>query len=125
VQLRLVPTNAPYLRGARLLIAADCTAFASPEFHRVLLPGKICLIGCPKLDDPAAYREKLAVLIRENDIESIDVVHMEVPCCAGLVRLVEGAVEDAWASLPLNLIRIGIDGTVQERKSVEFRFVEK
>jgi len=123
VQLRLVPVNAPTLRRARLLVAADCTAFATPEFHRALLPGRICLVGCPKLDDAAAYREKLAALIRENDIPSIDVAYMEVPCCMGLVRLVEGAVEDARVPVSLNLIRIGIDGSIQERRSVEFRFV--
>lgn len=122
VQLRLVPVNAPYLQGAHLLLAADCTAFAHPAFHRDFLPGKVCLVGCPKLDDPGAYREKLARILGTGSIRSLEVVTMEVPCCSGLVRLAQEAVEEARASIPVTFVRVGIDGSVQERRTVEYRF---
>ena len=110
VQLKLVPVSAPYLKNASLLMAADCTAFAYPGFHSELLPGKICLIGCPKLDDTDFYKEKLVQIIRENGIRSIEVVYMEVPCCGGLVRLVQDAIKDSKALVPLKLIKISVDG---------------
>ena len=122
VQLRLVPENAPYLQGAHLLLAADCTAFAHPAFHRDFLPGKVCLVGCPKLDDPGAYREKLARILGTGSVRSLEVVTMEVPCCSGLVRLAQEAVEEARASIPVTFVRVGIDGAVQERRTVEYRF---
>ncbi|EFQ24828.1 4Fe-4S ferredoxin iron-sulfur binding domain protein [Aminomonas paucivorans DSM 12260] len=122
VQLRLVPENAPYLQGAHLLLAADCTAFAHPAFHRDFLPGKVCLVGCPKLDDSGAYREKLARILGTGSVRSLEVVTMEVPCCSGLVRLAQEAVEEARASIPVTFVRVGIDGAVQERRTVEYRF---
>ena len=110
VQLSLVPVTAPYLDRASLLIAADCTAFAFPDFHRRFLKGKVALIGCPKLDDAGFYREKLANIIQMNQVEFIHVVYMEVPCCGGLVRLVQGAVADSGCKVPVKLTKIGIGG---------------
>lgn len=112
VQLSLVPVNAPYLERASLLMAADCTAFAYPDFHRRFMKGKVAIIGCPKLDDAAFYREKLAKIIKTNEIEFIHVVYMEVPCCGGLVRLVQGAVADSGCKVPVKLTKIGIGGEI-------------
>jgi len=114
VQIRLVPVQAPYFQGAHLLIAADCVPFAFADFHRRLLSGKVVLIGCPKLDDVEFYREKLAEIFRQNDIRSVEVAHMEVPCCFGLVQLVRFALADAGKEIPLLLTKIGIRGTVCE-----------
>ncbi|MHC1761519.1 MAG: ATP-binding protein [Negativicutes bacterium] len=114
VQLSLLPVNAPYLERASLLMAADCTAFAFPDFHRRFMKGKIAVIGCPKLDDAGFYREKLANIIQANDIEFIHVVYMEVPCCGGLVRLVQGAVADSGHKVPVKLTKIGIGGEILE-----------
>jgi ferredoxin len=122
VQLTLVPVNAPYLKGADLLLAADCTAFACPGFHERFLEGRVLLAGCPKLDDAAFYEEKLASILSGNGIRSLEVVYMEVPCCGGLVRLAQSAVEKARASLSLVLTRVGIEGDVLEREVVKYRF---
>jgi ferredoxin len=123
VQITLVPPTAPYLRGARLVIAADCTAFAYADFHRRFLgdpfgklrAGRVLLVGCPKLDDAAFYRDKLAQVIAANDIEDIEVVYMEVPCCSGLVRTVREAMEEVGRQIPLALTKIGIHGEIKER----------
>lgn len=112
VQLSLVPVNAPYLERASLLLAADCTAFAYPDFHRRFLKGKVALIGCPKLDDAGFYREKLANIIKTNAIDFIHVVYMEVPCCGGLVRLVQGAVADSGQKVPVKLTKISLGGEI-------------
>ena len=114
VQFSLLPINAPYLERASLLMAADCTAFAYPDFHRRFMKGKVAIIGCPKLDDAGMYREKLAKVIQANDIEFIHVVYMEVPCCGGLVRLVQGAVSDSGHKVPVKLTKISIGGEILE-----------
>ena len=114
LQLSLMPINAPYLERATLLMAADCTAFAYPDFHRHFVKGKVAIIGCPKLDDDAAYREKLAKNIQSNHIEFIHVVYMEVPCCGGLVRLVQQAVADSGCKVPVKLTKIGIGGEIKD-----------
>ena len=114
LQLSLMPINAPYLERASLLMAADCTAFAYPDFHRHFVKGKVAIIGCPKLDDAAAYRDKLAKIIQANHIEFIHVVYMEVPCCGGLVRLVQQAVADSGRQVPVKLTKIGIDGEIKD-----------
>ena len=114
LQLSLMPINAPYLERATLLMAADCTAFAYPDFHRHFVKGKVAIIGCPKLDDAAAYREKLAKIIQTNHIEFIHVVYMEVPCCGGLVRLVQQAVADSGCKVPVKLTKIGIGGEIKD-----------
>jgi Fe-S-cluster-containing hydrogenase component 2 len=114
VQLSLVPTQAPYFDGARLLIAADCVPFALAGFHSRLLEGRILLIGCPKLDAADEYQEKLAEIFRENDIREVEVAHMEVPCCYGLVHLVQLALEASGKRIPLTLRKIGIRGGILE-----------
>jgi Pyruvate/2-oxoacid:ferredoxin oxidoreductase delta subunit len=127
VQIMLVPPTAPYLKGARLVIAADCTAFAYADFHRRFLgdplgklgAGRVLLVGCPKLDDVALYRTKLAQVIGSNDIREIEVVYMEVPCCSGLVRVVREASAEAGQQIPLTLTKIGIRGEVKERTTQE------
>ena len=122
IQLSLVPVNAPYLKGARLVLAADCTAIACPDFHARFLGGKILLMGCPKLDDAAFYQEKIGAILKENAIESIDVVYMEVPCCGGLVRLVQNAIEEARVPVSLTLTKVGIQGETLEKETVRYRF---
>jgi ferredoxin len=110
IQLHLIAPFAPYFRNADLLIAADCTAFALGGFHPALLKGRKLVIACPKLDDTAGYVEKIAELIRLNDLRSLAVAVMTVPCCTGLVRIVKNAAAAAGSPLPVNTIVIGIDG---------------
>ena len=110
-QLKLVPTNAPYLKGAKLLIAADCTAFAYANIHKKFMQGKITLIGCPKLDQ-GTYAEKLCEIIKNNDIKSITVLRMEVPCCGGLSQAVKDAIIKSQKMLPWQIVTISIDGNI-------------
>jgi Pyruvate/2-oxoacid:ferredoxin oxidoreductase delta subunit len=117
VQIHLVPPAAPYLDGADVVIAADCTAFAYADFHRRFLTGRVLLVGCPKLDDAWFYRTKLAEVLSQNDIKSVEVVYMEVPCCSGLVRLVEQALADSRKRVPLTLTKIAIKGEIRESTS--------
>ncbi len=119
VQLRLVPVSAPYLKNAKLVIAADCVPFTFADFHRRFLAGKILLIGCPKLDDAEFYTDKLTEMFNTNDIQTIDVVYVEVPCCFGLVQIVKLAVERSGKKIPLTLTRIGIHGSVLETTGQE------
>ncbi len=119
VQLKLVSPMAPYLSGARLCIAADCTAFAYADFHKDMLAGKVCLIGCPKLDDVGYYLEKLTAIMQHNEIESVDVVYMEVPCCGGLVRAVRQAIADSGRDIPLTLTKVGLEGGIVEKVSTQ------
>ena len=118
VQITLVPPVAPYLQGADLLITADCVPFAYANYHEHFLKGKVVLVGCPKLDDVGAYRKKLAAVFEHNDLKSIEVLHMEVPCCYGLVRLVEQALADAGKAVPTTLVEIGIQGNVLGRREL-------
>lgn len=118
VQMALVPVQAPYLEGAHLLIAADCTAFACPNFHSNFLTGKVCLVGCPKLDETGPYIEKIASIIKLNGTEFIDVVYMEVPCCGGLVRLVEEAVSRSGAPVRLKLTKLSLNGKIMETREI-------
>lgn len=113
VQIILVPPHAPYFENADLLIAADCVAFAYPDFHQDLLKGKILLVGCPKLDDADFYKEKIAQIFKENSIKSITCTHMEVPCCFGLVQIVKEALKASGKQIPLTELTIGVKG---ERK---------
>lgn len=110
VQLHLVPPTAPYFKNAELLIAADCVAFAMGSFHRDLLKGKALAIACPKLDETDSYVPKLATIFRDNDIKSITVAIMEVPCCRGLDILVKQALAQAEKNIPLETLVIGING---------------
>jgi ferredoxin len=116
VQLRLVPVEAPYFEGADLLIAADCVPFALPEFHSSLLAGHALVIGCPKLDDVDLYVKKLAQIIARNNLRSIRVAHMEVPCCFGLVHIVSEALKESGKAVPAQTVQIGIRGEIQEKK---------
>lgn len=109
VQLKLVPTNAPYFDDADLLIAADCTAYAYGDFHRDFMKGKVTIIGCPKLDS-IDYSEKLMQIFKDNNIRSITVTRMTVPCCGGLSRAVEIAAENCGKEIPLQIITISPDG---------------
>ncbi len=122
IQLRLVPVNAPYLKGADILLAADCTAASIPDFHSKYLNGKILLMGCPKLDDAEAYRKKLADMIRANGFRSIHVVIMEVPCCGGLSRLAENAAEDAGLTLDLKKTVVDVRGKAIKEETLRYRF---
>jgi NAD-dependent dihydropyrimidine dehydrogenase PreA subunit len=112
VQIHLLPLKAQFYRGADLLVAADCCSFAYAGFHQDFIKGHTLAIGCPKLDNAEAYRDKLATIFKENDIRSVSVAYMEVPCCAGLVKLVEGAVKDSGKDIPLTKTKIGIQGAI-------------
>ncbi len=114
VQLHLVPPNAPYFRDSSLVIAADCVPFAYPNFHRDFLRGNSVAIGCPKLDDTEAYAEKISQIIRLSNPKSVTVVHMEVPCCYGLVRLVEEAARKAGYGKDIKDVTITISGEKAE-----------
>ena len=109
VQIKLVPVNAPYFDGARLLIAADCTAYAYAAFHEKFIKGHITLVGCPKLDD-INYADKLTAIIRENNIKSVTVVRMEVPCCGGLEAAARQALQDSGKFIPWQVATISVDG---------------
>lgn len=111
VQIKLVPVNAPYFDGAKLLIAADCTAYAYANFHQKFIRGHITLVGCPKLDD-VDYSEKLTRIIRENNILSVTVVRMEVPCCGGLERAAKAALQNSGKFIPWQVVTISIDGNI-------------
>lgn len=112
IQLHLVSPLAPYFQGADLLVAADCTAFALGGFHGELLAGKKLVIACPKLDDIDGYVEKLAEIIRRNGLGSLTVAVMTVPCCSGLLRIVERAVEASGVLIEVRKVVIGIDGKI-------------
>lgn len=110
VQLHLMNANAPFLQGANLLIAADCTAYAYGDFHQKFLKGKVALIGCPKLDDTGAYLNKLTDIFQQNDIASVTVVRMSVPCCGGLPRTVQQAIKQSGAIVPYAEVTITPEG---------------
>ena len=110
VQLHLVPPTAPYFNNSDILVSADCVAFALGSFHRDLLRGKAIAIACPKLDDTGHYVEKLATIFRENEVKSITVAIMEVPCCRGLDVMVKQALGLSGKNIPLESVIIGVDG---------------
>lgn len=111
VQIKLVPVNAPYFDGADLLVAADCTAFAYGDFHRRFIRGKVTLIGCPKLDE-GDYAEKLTAIIKNNDIRSVTVVRMEVPCCGGIENAVKRALMSSGKFIPWTVVTVSTDGRI-------------
>ena len=113
VQIKLAPVNAPYFDGAKLLIAADCTAYAYANFHHEFIRGKVTLIGCPKLD-AVDYSEKLKQIIANNDIRSVTIVRMEVPCCGGLEMAAKKALQESGKFIQWQVVTIGIDGTIKE-----------
>ncbi len=112
VQITLVPPSAPFLMGADLLIAADCVPFAFADFHKKFVKGRIPLVGCPKLDDAQYYKDKFTEMFRVNDFKSVTVVYMEVPCCGGLPRIVQMAMQEAGKSFLLKLVLLGIRGDI-------------
>ena len=113
VQIKLAPINAPYFDGANLLVAADCTAYAYGNFHNEFMKNKITLIGCPKLD-MIDYSEKLTQIIATNDIKSVCVVRMEVPCCGGIENAVKNALQASGKFIPWRIVTISTDGRVIE-----------
>jgi hypothetical protein len=112
IQLKLVPVTAPYLKGADILLAADCVAFSIPDFQKRFLAGRKLLVGCPKLDDSQAYVTKLADIITTAGPASIKVLRMEVPCCSGLVKIAEMAIALSGVNVPFEQVIVGIDGTI-------------
>jgi len=113
-QLHLVPPSAPWLQNADLLIAADCAPFAYAEYHRDFIKGKVLVNACPKLDDTSNYVEKLTAMLQQNEIKSVTVTIMEVPCCRGMAVMSEQAVQASGKDIPLEIVIIGING---ERKN--------
>ena len=112
-QIKLVPVNAPYFDGANLLIAADCTAYAYANFHTDFMRGHITLIGCPKLDD-VDYAQKLTAIIAENNVKSVKVVRMEVPCCGGIENAVKRALQASGKFIPWQVVTITTDGKIAD-----------
>ena len=110
-QIKLVPVNAPYFDGADLLVAADCTAYAYGNFHNEFIRNRITLIGCPKLDE-GDYTEKLTRIISENDVRSVKIVRMEVPCCSGLENAVKRALMTSGKFIPWQVVTISTDGKI-------------
>lgn len=111
VQIKLAPVNAPYFNGAKLLIAADCTAYAYAGFHEKFMKGHVTLIGCPKLD-AIDYSEKLTEIFRNNDIRSISIVRMEVPCCGGMTYAVQRAIANSGKDIPCKVTVLSINGDI-------------
>ena len=113
VQIKLIPVNAPYFDGADLLIAADCTAYAYGDFHNTFIKNSITLIGCPKLDS-VDYSDKLTQIIAGNNIQSVTIVRMEVPCCGGMEHAVRHALQASGKCIPLQVVTISTDGMILE-----------
>ncbi|MDY3909612.1 MAG: 4Fe-4S binding protein [Eubacterium sp.] len=113
VQIKLAPVNAPWFNGAKLLVAADCTAYAYAGFHQDFIRGHITLVGCPKLD-AVDYSDKLTEIIKNNDVQSVTVVRMEVPCCGGIETAVKTALQNSGKLIPWNVVTITTDGNILE-----------
>ena len=111
VQIKLAPVNAPFLQGADLLIAADCTAYAFADMHERFMRGRVTLIGCPKLD-ATDYADKLAAMLQNADVRSITVVRMEVPCCGGIVNAVKAAMQRSGKLIPWQVVTLSTDGRI-------------
>jgi len=120
VQLRLVPPNAPFLQGADLLLTADCVPVAFPAYHSEFLPGRVVVMGCPKFDNQMEYIEKLAGIIGENDLKSITVMEMEVPCCASMTAILSEAVKRAGKKVDTVRVTVSRSGSVLETVPLEF-----
>jgi len=114
VQIKLVPVNAPYFENANLLVAADCVAYARGGFHSEFMKNRITLIGCPKLDE-GDYSEKLTAILKENNIKSVVIARIEVPCCGGIENAVKTALQSCGKMIPWQVVVIGTDGTLLER----------
>lgn len=118
VQIRLVPATAPFLKGADLLVAADCAPVAYPGLHRDFLPGKVILLGCPKFDDGQAYIAKFAEIFQKAGIRSVTVLDMEVPCCSALPAMVKKGLELSGKDVPLEEVTIGLQGNILRRRKL-------
>jgi Pyruvate/2-oxoacid:ferredoxin oxidoreductase delta subunit len=118
VQLQLVPAAAPYLKGADLLVTADCVPFAYANYHNDFLKGKAVVVGCPKLDDAGYYAEKLSDIIRLNDLESITVLRMEVPCCGGIAQAAKLGRDKSGIDIPVKVVTISLEGEVLKREYI-------
>ena len=114
VQIKLAPVNAPYFDGAKLLIAADCTAYAYAGFHEDFIRGRVTLIGCPKLDS-VDYTEKLTQILSGNDIRELTIVRMEVPCCGGIEHAAKEALKASGRFIPWQVVTLSIDGRILDR----------
>ena len=113
VQIKLAPVNAPYFDGCHLLIAADCTAYAYGNFHQDFIRGRVTLIGCPKLDE-GDYTEKLTQIIANNDIQSVTIIRMEVPCCGGIEQAAKRALQASGKFIPWRVVTVTVDGRLVE-----------
>ena len=111
VQIKLLPAKAPFYDGAKLLIAADCTAYAYANIHEEFMRGKVTLVGCPKLDD-VDYSEKLTEIIRDNDVKGVTILRMDVPCCGGLQRAAEKALRESGKFIPWQVVTVTRDGRI-------------
>lgn len=118
IQLMLVPPNAPYLKNADILLAADCTAFSRLDFHDRFLNGRVLFIACPKLDDVSFYTEKLTRILKENAVKSLTVAHMEVPCCSGLTRIAVDALKKSGKAIPVSDVTIGLKGEILAEEEI-------
>lgn len=118
VQLMLVPASAPYLKNADLLVTADCVPFAYANYHNDFLKGKAVVVGCPKLDDTRYYAEKLGDIIKLNDLESITVLRMEVPCCSGIAQAAKIGRDNSGVNIPIKVVTISIEGEVLKREYI-------
>lgn len=118
VQLMLVPASAPYLKNADLLVTADCVPFAYANYHNDFLKGKAVVVGCPKLDDTRYYAEKLGDIIKLNDLESITVLRMEVPCCSGIAQAAKIGRDNSGINIPIKVVNISIEGEVLKREYI-------
>ncbi len=116
IQLTLVPPGAPFLQGADLLLAADCVPFALPDFHARFLQGHSVVVGCPKLDNPQAYVDKLTAIFQQSSLGSLTIVHMEVPCCTGLCQIAKLAKENAHSDVVIREVTVSVDGRVIDER---------
>lgn len=119
VKLKLVAPQSPFLQGAHLLVAADCAPFAAGDFHARFLQGKAVVCGCPKFEDPEASVAKLTAILKENKVQEITIVNMEVPCCYGLVQVVRRAMEAAHQTLPVTICTLATGGELLQQQKVQ------
>jgi len=120
VQFNLVSPQAPYFKNADLLLVADCVPFAMGDFHNKILQEKAIAVGCPKLDDTGVYVDKLAAIISINELKSLSVVHMEVPCCFGLTHVARQAIEKSGVKIDFEDVTIGLNGNIEKRELIPF-----
>jgi len=118
IQIKLIGTSAPFLQDADLLVAADCTAFATPGFHEKFLPGRKVLIGCPKLDDATQYLEKFTEIFSTIPVRKVTCLRMEVPCCGGMTAVLREAISRSGKKVPMTEIIVGVKGDVLSEKSI-------